>query len=620
MSQRLFSRALWTQNISRSYFWTSRSNTTSAFKPYYSRDFRGAFFVASAAFLVAGSLKLREVIANDSPDVTNLNEETTNDALLTPPNLSGVVLDDEHLTAFAWGSNKTNLISPDTPKLDAVRSPVNVPWLTDIALKDLGLHGEHGACVDARGDVYIWGDKFHDAESELTNRTVPKLALRGKDITSVQLSDARLFALSSSGKVFQLNLEDFSTQSTTSSPWSPTSWFWDNDRSVPFIELRTEEKLPRNDRFISISAGNDHLLALTASGRTFAHPINRKANAFGQLGFRKLDMSDPSSPGTTKSVELTPKSVVDPYAKASPFNRTPALPDLWSKVTPTNSGSADRPPEWKVSDQTSEFDDSFGFCDRLYEIPSLKGIRVAQAIAGGRSSFVRTVEGGRVLAWGANEYGQLGLGATMTIDTITVPTEVVLNRTSPSATRSRCINISTGGDLTFFMVERKDGTAMTSIDLLSCGMGQWGGLGNGLYSTAQGSPVRVKAVSGLLEYSEETKNLQPIIPHAISVSPTGHVLLTLDTLSRAGGGSGGQGRDLLAWGLNRTYQLGNGKRASLATPANLELPGEGGRLMMVQRTAREVKDLGGKVWRKNVKVEQCAVAGHEASLVYWRIC
>lgn len=60
-------------------------------------------------------------------------------------------------------------------------------------------------------------------------------------------------------------------------------------------------------------------------------------------------------------------------------------------------------------------------------------------------------------------------------------------------------DILIGGDLTFFIVERNDGSSIRTTDVLSCGMGQWGGLGNGLYSTAQGSPSRVKGVSGLVE-------------------------------------------------------------------------------------------------------------------------
>lgn len=104
----------------------------------------------------------------------------------------------------------------------------------------------------------------------------------------------------------------------------------------------------------------------------------------------------------------------------------------------------------------------------------------------------------------------------MTLDTVTIPTEVVFTKSAPSGTRSKCSHIGTGavatrlipqlvnklctgGDLSFFIVERRDGTFMPTADLLACGMGQYGGLGNGLFSTAQGSPLRVKAVSGLQE-------------------------------------------------------------------------------------------------------------------------
>ena len=56
-----------------------------------------------------------------------------------------------------------------------------------------------------------------------------------------------------------------------------------------------------------------------------------------------------------------------------------------------------------------------------------------------------------------------------------------------------------GGDLTVFEVERRDGTSLPYIDVLACGNGQFGGLGNAQYSNAQSAPVRAKNVSGLLE-------------------------------------------------------------------------------------------------------------------------
>lgn len=56
-----------------------------------------------------------------------------------------------------------------------------------------------------------------------------------------------------------------------------------------------------------------------------------------------------------------------------------------------------------------------------------------------------------------------------------------------------------GGDLTFFKVERTGGSALPYIDVLACGNGQYGGLGNAQYSNGQSLPVRTKNVSGLLE-------------------------------------------------------------------------------------------------------------------------
>lgn len=53
--------------------------------------------------------------------------------------------------------------------------------------------------------------------------------------------------------------------------------------------------------------------------------------------------------------------------------------------------------------------------------------------------------------------------------------------------------------MTAFIVERKDDSGPKTVDVLMSGNGQYGGLGNNLYTTAQGNPTRVKGVSGLLQ-------------------------------------------------------------------------------------------------------------------------
>jgi len=139
---------------------------------------------------------------------------------------------------------------------------------------------------------------------------------------------------------------------------------------------------------------------------------------------------------------------------------------------------------------------------------------------------------------------------------------------------------------------------------------------------------------------EEMKSLQPLRPHHISIAPgpaasstsmlsssSGHVIATLDTIplshpspqsNAAADAANAPGRDVLAWGLNQHYQLGNGKRSSVTAPAPVQTNDAEGRLMC--RIAREkVMDFSGGVVGRNIEIEQRAVAGPGVSVVYWRI-
>lgn len=568
--------------------------------------------IASSAAATAGLLwySFGTTIHNDAI-TTPKPEDIYKSVQKAPTSSTGITQDDGSICAVVWGSNQYNVINPNEPGVQQVQYPVNASWLKDVALRDLRLHERHAACVDAKGDVYQWGDGFFGSNpTSKSEPQEPKLTLRGHNIIQLQLTESRIYALSASGKIYVIaaNAEQQKMPSSKPLPASTTSWWgpwtWGTQGNVIEIaEIAPKQKLGRGEQFVSISAGKNHLLALTSSGRTMVHPMNKNANTHGQLGLRKFDIPTASSSTDIASppripVELVPRAVADPFATASPFSRSAA-----SAVPSSTSTNIDG-----IDDQHIRFSDA------LFEIPSLKGIKVSQIAAGDRTSFVVT-DSGRVLGWGANEFGQIGLGGNMTLDTIILPTEVVLSRNVPGSVRTRCIDISAGGDLTCFVAERTDGESLVYADLLTCGNGQWGGLGNNLYSNAQGNPVRARNVSGLREYNENSRTMSPILPYAISVSPTGHVLLTLDT--QAHGGPGGLGRDLVAWGTNHDYQLGTGKRSSLAVPTTLEHP-EGGRFILGQRKA-PVRDLTGYIWKNKVEVEQCAVAGYGNSIIYWKI-
>lgn len=119
---------------------------------------------------------------------------------------------------------------------------------------------------------------------------------------------------------------------------------------------------------------------------------------------------------------------------------------------------------------------------------------------------------------------------------------------------------------------------------------------------------------GFATVSDETQSLQPIVPQSAAISPTGHVLLTLDTSLR-----GVECRDLLVWGKNHEFELGNGKKSSQAMPIYLESTQQGERFMLCQRKAKVVRDLKGNAWKRGVKVEQRAVVGYGNSVVYWKV-
>jgi alpha-tubulin suppressor-like RCC1 family protein len=252
------------------------------------------------------------------------------------------------------------------------------------------------------------------------------------------LTENKIFALSSSGHIYVLasraldQIKAPGAPTPSSDGWWGTGWLWGEDQAANFAQLTSNEPLNWREKFTSIAAGKDHLLALTSTGRTFAHPISKKANTHGQLGFTNFAVPDPAAtiaglPGAHLHITLTPKSVSDPNWKASRSVRV----------------ASDSEKQLGDEDLAAVHDKRVGFCPFIYEVPALRGIPVEQIAAGARTSFVRTPNG-RVLGWGANEFGQLGLGDKVTLDTITIPTEVVLWRAISRDLDTNCTHIAAG--------------------------------------------------------------------------------------------------------------------------------------------------------------------------------
>ena len=257
-----------------------------------------------------------------------------------------------------------------------------------------------------------------------------------------------MLALSKGGSLYVVSaskaFQDRQEYRTERSWWN---WMFGTDAGVDFIELKADGGLKRGEKWAGVTAGAHHVLAVTSKGRTFSLPLSPSANSHRQLGTRQVFET--------------------PFPVASSSAAAPVL-------------AASLPPQSDIR-----------FAKEMTEIPSLKGLEIAQVAASDRTSFARTPTG-RVLGWGANESGQIGLGANAAVEMITVPVEIVLAKNYPGGTVLRCTDIKAGGQMTFFTVERSMAEKDPAVDLLACGNGLSGSLGNGLYSNACGVPTRVK--------------------------------------------------------------------------------------------------------------------------------
>lgn len=80
------------------------------------------------------------------------------------------------LTAYVWGSNRSNTLTPatSTSASEVVRSPKPVPALSGRAFRDLVLQEGYAAAVDENGDVMQWGNGFSGHTSTGALETILK--------------------------------------------------------------------------------------------------------------------------------------------------------------------------------------------------------------------------------------------------------------------------------------------------------------------------------------------------------------------------------------------------------------------------------------------------------------
>lgn len=448
-----------------------------------------------------------------------------------------------------------------------------------MAWRDVQLSDTCAVAVDATGDVVQWGAGFGAG---------PTKTLTGMNIRRVQLSGGKVYALSHTGHVYVF------AQAREHQSLAQRSWF---SPSMDYVKLSADEKL------VDIAAGDHHVLALSRQGHVYSVPADDQANEYGQLGYSAVLLGHATSPSRTCEAVLEPAVVRRKRMQAQP-------------ATPPSDAPPLRPPT----------DIRYATAWRL--VPSLQESTFAEIAAGTAHSVVRTADG-RVLTWGRNSNGQLGLGAHVTYETIAVPREVEFPL-SVVGRHATCTKIAAGGANTFFVMHSRGAPvasdqstdAKERVDVLAVGAGQYGTLGHGQRNQSCGVPVRVKAVSGLQEYSESLRALRPIDVHAISVGDRGQCALVMEAPSL-----GNQTRrDVYVWGHNGASQLANGKKSHAAIPAllsmaqadapdNLDAEPVVPRILLVEQTRARAQSFDGRE-RTFARVEQRIVAGGSCMALY----
>jgi alpha-tubulin suppressor-like RCC1 family protein len=475
---------------------------------------------------------------------------------------------------YAWGLNTGRVVAPDSEER-WIKSPRRIPFFDGILLRDIKLDKNFGAAINEKGDLLQWGVGYS------TDTKEPEPTLTGRNLRSLAISDDRIIALAESGSVYSIPV---SKEKQAADPkLKESSWFWSSGTTNIGCRSVTPENLGYGEKVVSIAGGLEHVLMLTSRGRVFsAASSSSDFPKHGQLGI----------PGLT-----------------------------WYS----------RPP---------------GRFDQPHEITALRGAKIEQIAAGDTHSLVLDSEG-RAFSFGDNAQGQLGIPynpETMDLDSplnistnvVDIPTQVPIKSLYDDVALSfKVRGIGAGGFNSYFMIESQPRDDLLSLqrnfrgpsssaDVLACGRGIWGALGNGKLTHIQWTPTKIPALSGMIEFNEETGKQQPIRVGSFQVGET-HVAAVMANITRVGANSSTSandtnwGSDVYFFGHNENFQLGTGRRANQSIPTHILplgmntsklLPGqEFDRFQLTP--AKKITFAGRSVW-----VEQRVECGRQCSAVY----
>ena len=163
---------------------------------------------------------------------------------------------------WVWGDNSWGqLARPLT------QSSIFVPVKAEAvpALKQVALGGSHAVGLDARGDVWAWGDNTEGqlGDASTSGGPVARSVAVLSDIRAVAAGEAHSLALDGQGRVWAWGRNTFAQVSPSAD-----------------VAIRSPEKVNGLPRVVAIAAGLGSSLALDENGKLWGWGLNQ----FGELG------------------------------------------------------------------------------------------------------------------------------------------------------------------------------------------------------------------------------------------------------------------------------------------------------------------------------------------------
>lgn len=357
------------------------------------------------------------------------------------------------------GNNSGRVVAPDSDEPN-IKNPRRITYFDGKIIRDIQLDKTFGAAINEDGDLLQWGTGYS------TTSSGPQPTLIGKDLVKLSISRDRIIGLSSSGKVYSIpaaQADQKSEPKPLESTWVP---FW-NSRSTVGYRILQPSNMAWGEKVSDISSGLEHCLLLTSKGRLFSAASGTEDfPSKGQMGI----------PGLT----------------------------------------------WKNRPE--------GDYDQPHEIGTLRGFRIAKIAAGDFHSLA-VDDQGRVFAFGDNSVGQLGFDYTHESPIIDAPSLLPTDKLYKGTNQiPKVTNVAAGGVNSFFTIDATKvagqgendpkGLGRVTADTWACGQGIFGGLGNGKWTHVQGTPTKIKTLSGLFEWDEVRDVAIPIRLARLSVGAT----------------------------------------------------------------------------------------------------